>query len=466
MFLLGGGKLGQMLAALVTLHVMTSLMGPVMVATVSQFNSLGSLVYGLLAYPVITFFMRHQQEWRNEGVLAGNLRYFLRYILAIAALSAIALALVQQLFHIVSGVSPLTCALVTGLLATTLSLQSMGTNGLNVFSRSGGYVLFNNLGVWSVPLIGGLLFTLVSPQPLYWMFGLILGQGLCSISLVVLGRMARQPHGHGGSGLHVRTMLHFASAQSVSFALWWMQSQSYRFTLGAMGLAKIVGLVASAQMITNQLMQAFTSVMGDFFMPMIMSREGATREGLSKFVNALLPATLFFGATLIGIGPLLVRLFLGSRFHGVASFIAINAAMDTMWGIYAILCYVSTARVDMRATVQTTLIGGLLTLVLAPLLSSVLPPLLGTLLGLGFGYATLGGFSMLKMVRTLDLSFGRILAAGSFGLPIIASGIAISYRVPGTLISMLLLSLVGLYFFAVQYLLARLWLKASQSATF
>jgi O-antigen/teichoic acid export membrane protein len=449
-----------MLAALVTLRIMTSLMGPSQVATVSQFSSIAGLVFGLLAYPVVTYFVRHQLEWQSHNTLASHLGQLTRYIFILSAGTGLVAMGIQFLFPLVSGVSAPLTGLVVGLLTATLSFAAMGSLGLNVFARRWAYISFVNLGAWACPLIAAILFLAISPSPASWSLGIAFGQAIGALSFVFLLAPALRSRAETATRLNHRTIADFAGAQSIAFVLWWGLSQSYRFSLGSLGLTEVIGLVAAVQMITSQLMQAFTGVMSDFFMPRIMHREGATKASLGVFVEALLPAIIFFGITLVGVGPLLVLLFLGERFHGVSGFIGISALLDTFWGVYSVLCVVCIAQVDTRPTIRATLLGAALTILLVPVLAIWWQPLWGTLLAMGIGYAAMGVSSLITLARTLALPWRRSLAAVAMGVPVAAGGTIYAWHPLGLLPSLALLAVIGLYFAAGQYVLARRWLGA------
>ena len=456
--LLAAGKAGQMAGSLVALRLMTSLMTPMAVATVSQFNSIGALVYGLLGYPVTTYFMRHQQEWMAEGSLGRHLASYARYTFSLGLAAGLLFLVVQLFYPVVTGASPAECGIIVAVLCVSLTFFAMGTNGLNVLSRRNAYVLFLNLGAWAAPAFATALFIWITRSPVTWSLGMAIGQGLGAISFAILIVLGSRNRSSAHPQLNLRLIFNFASAQTVSFVFWWAQSQSYRFTLGGLGLANTVGLLAAAQMITSKLTQAFSSVLGDYFTPRIMSHEGSKEESLSNFVDAMIPAVIFFGFILIGMGPELVQLFLGIRFQTVTRFISISAALDTMWGIYNVLYYVCISRIDIRPTIWTMLIGSICTMALVPMLAISWSPLWGTLLAMGVGYSAMGASSLYFISRVTTISWRRILCAILLGIFAMIPVITVGQRNLGILADVAIILILGLFFIAGEIFLARSWL--------
>lgn len=455
--LLGGGKLAQMVAALVTLRVMTALLGPAEVTTVSQLSSIAGLAYGVFFYPVITYFIRHKQEWQDNGILYGHLLKYVRYTLILACVYGVIVAVLQIFHPLVTGVSVAASGLIVALLTATLAFSAMGTGGLNVTHHRRLYVAFNNLGVWSTALLGAALFLLVSPIAISWSVGAGLGQTLASLSFLFLLGFAMRHTAAVKEALPLRRIAQFASTQAIAFALWWLMSQSYRFTLGGLNFIETVGLIAASQMITSQLVQAFAAVMGDFFMPRIMSREGASPASLEKFASAMLPASILFGGVLACIGPLLVQLLLDPKFHQVAYFISVTAVIDTFWAVYNVSYMTCNARLDMRPTIWATLGGALLCLALVPLLTQYLPPLPATLTAMLLGYGCMAATSLYTMGRIMRLPWRRSLLAIALSLPVAA--IAVPAYNGGLFLCLAALAGSGLCLLGGQLLLAKQWLR-------
>ncbi|MHB8621944.1 MAG: lipopolysaccharide biosynthesis protein [Sulfuricaulis sp.] len=467
----------QILAALATIKIATSLMSPGQVGSINQVTALSSLLYATFITPVSYYVMRGLLDWHDSGMLAERLRKFIRYVTIVSVLSALAIFLIEWKTNIVSSISGPWVTLLILLYLLAFSIHTVASTGLIILGRRAAYVIFTNAASW-IGLGAAIFFLWQTAKPEMWLLGIYGGFVVSSClylgsSYFQLSHNSRiQGHVQDHVPFTLKKVLAFAWPMAIIYVLGWIQLQSYRFLLeGIAGLAS-VGLFFAAHAICAAPMQTFQTMFNEFYSQTLYRRlKGESREGLAKAWNAYaavyVPAVILFGSFLMGCGPYLAKILLGPEFQIVASILIWPAMVETLRGISTSLDTMGIVKIDMKINVLPSIVGA----ICAPLLIYLLAkhnPLVGTGVAL-----TLSGLASLIVVipisyRALPIRWPieRIIFAMILGLPMVIVGNVASRAVGAITWPTALVGLgIGIVYLIIgQYFLARAWLGNMSSS--
>ena len=463
---LGAGRGLQAVAALVTIRVATGLLPPETMGHVVQTTSLVWLMYWMAGAPVGAYVSRAFLGWRDHGVARKQLMRYFIFVMIAAVASAILVLALRSSASIIPGISAVTLAALTLLYLFSFPLQTAGTGCLILLGRRISYVSFGNLAVWGGLLLAVVLFHYYSSAE-SWVAGVFLGNLAAACAFFLVMRTAEEPAEATTSSLPftLRAVFMFAWPQVLTSALWWSQSQSYRFVLGELGGPALVGLFAAGYSVCAGTMQTLETLFNEIYNPKLyrtLADQGQAGQvqAWNDYASAYLPAIVLFGAFLAGMNPFLANVLLAKQYHAIVPILFIPALTETMRAMYTVINTMGVVKLDMRIIVPPVIIGA----ILAPLLVYVLgsmDALLGTAVGLLLAYLAvfLVVIPMTRSALPIRWPIGRILTAALAGLPMIILGQLLPRMLDTTLmVSVIVLAVGALYMAGAQYLFARPWL--------
>lgn len=477
LLMLSLGRGLQVLAGLVTIKIATTLLSPSDVGSMNQLMSLAVLGTSAVLIPMAAYIGRGCLEWMDTGTLSRRLGSYVLVVLAVAPALGLVAWVIQSQLILVEGVGAAWVGGLVALYTVGFSLHTMGTSGLNLIGHRFLYVLFGNIAVW-----GGLILALwysdgaVSPE--MWLLGIFCGFLLSSLSYALLNRYARagapaiSSDAPGMLPFDWRTVFMFVWPQAMVFVLWWVQSQSYRFVLSWVADIATVGLFAAGYMICSVPMQTFESLFNEFYGPTLYrALKGQGREGMAQAWNAYaaayIPAVILFGAFLVGNATFMVKLLLGEQFQAVTAILIWPALTETFRAISSTLHQLGLAKIDMTINVLPVMAGALV----APTLVYVLAPyepLLGTALALLAAGVAVFAVVIPISCRALPVAWPirRIMYALVLGVPLCLVGRLMGVGLGELSESKAVIALVisGLVMVALQYIMAKAWLREMRLA--
>lgn len=465
-FVLGAGRGLQALAGLVTIRVATDLLTPETMGYVAQTTGLVWLLSWIVVAPVGVYVGRGFLGWLDYGVARKQLMRFLVFVVTAAVASALLLLIVRSSISIIPGISAVTLAALTLIYMFGFPLHTAGTGCLILLGRRISYVAFGNLAVW-----GGLLFAVglfhYFSSPEAWLFGVYLGYVAAAFAFFRVMRVAEKSAGDATGSLPftVRAVFMFAWPQVLTSALWWTQSQSYRFVLGEVGGPALVGLFAAGYTVCAGTIQTFEALFNEIYNPKLYRTladqgQAGLAQAWNEYASAYLPAVVLFGAFLVGMNPFLAKVLLAERYHEIVPILFIPALTETLRAMYTVLHTMGVVKLDMRVIVVPVIVGAILSPFLVYVLGSI-DSLLGTALGMFLAYLAVFLVVIPISRSTLPIRWpvGRILGAALVGLPMIILGQLLPKVFDATLaISLVVLAIGVLYMVGAQYVLARPWL--------
>lgn len=465
-----------MLAALVAIKIATSMMSPDQVGTVNQLTSVAILLSSAFIAPVTTYFGRGFLLWLDAGELRTRLRQLLVYVLAAGLVLSFAAFAIQAVTNLIPGT---TASWVLALAATYLTAYSVHlvvTGGFAVLGERAVYAGLQNIAAWcGLGFALALFWSFAKPEA--WLLGIYGGFVVSACALIWLIKRveAKTPATDGGAKpqmtFTVESAFAFAWPQAIVYALWWIQSQSYRFILDDVAGLASVGLFFAAYALCSMPMQTFETLFNEYYAPTLYgtlkngSREEAARAW-NEYASAYVPAVVLFGAFLVAVGPGLAVLLLGPGFREAGYFVLWPALAETARAISSSLYTMGIVKLDMKINIPPVIAGAIAAPVLVYLLAPH-APLAGT--GQALFLASLAVLAIVIPIsrRALNVKWPRwrIALAVIAGLPLLIGGELINHFAPSanTMQALMVVALAAFYLVVMQYLLARSWIHRTSS---
>jgi len=463
---LGLGRGMQALAGLMIIRVATELLPPDTMGYVAQTTSLIWLISWIGISPVCVYVGRAYLGWRNHGLAKARLTQYLVFVTMAAVSAAILLLLTQSGISAINGLSALALAALGLLYFLGYPLQTVGVGCLILLGRRVSYAIFGNLAMWGGLLCAVALFHRFSNAE-SWLAGIFLGNLTAALSFLLVLRVAEQSDHSGTPPLpfSFREVFDFAWPQALTAALWWSQSQSYRFVLGDLGGPALVGLFAAGYTVCAGVMQTLEALFNEIYNPKLYrtladGNDAVRTRAWNDYASAYLPAVMLFGAFVTGMVPFLGRVLLAERYHAVLPLLFIPALTETLRSMYTVINTMGVVKVNMKLTVMPVVVGAFLSPILVYVCGTS-SPLWGTALGLLLAYLAvfLATIPVTRAALPISWPVRRMMTAAVFGAPMIAVGHFLPRMIEATLgLSIAVLALGALYMAGVQYILSRPWL--------
>lgn len=464
LFIVGLGRVGQILLALVSMRVMTRFLSGAEVGHVYLVLSLASYFSLVFISPVGQYINRRIHRWHQEKSLLSRFSLYNLYVMAVSAGAIPVLYSVRYAFGIGAGFP------VVALLLTVAALIYFGTwnstlipalNMLN-FRRS-----FVGLTVFTLvfSLAFSMLFVLsVQRTALFWLLGQISGLLLLSAAalyyffrkVLVDSSVPVQFRGGALSGIYK-----FSLPLLVTSFFMWVQGQSYRVVVEKNIGAEFLGLLAVGLGVASSIGAAVESMLQQIYYP-IYYREINTEDhehrtaAWRKMAGVMLPLYLLVMLFVSFLADHLVTVLVDHKFRAAALFTVFGAWIEFSRVSTNILA--SVAHSEMRTDHLATpfAFGGGVTAA-GVIVGSLLPGYryyvpLALLLG---GMCTL--YLMLRSMRKimpLRIDRAQLKLAATLSLPL-PLALLIPNRGASVLVSLGVLMVFGLYLTWAQYYLYR-----------
>ncbi|MBI1923209.1 hypothetical protein HYR99_03055 [Candidatus Poribacteria bacterium] len=461
------GRMVQATGQMLTVRVATELLSPAQIAGVTQMGSMAMLFNVLLIAPVWHYIARGFGEWRDTRRLVEYLQRYLVYLPIVTLVAMIAVWGLQSQFHLVNGFSTRWVVSLISIYMLSAPISTMGTTGFNLLNQRIKFVFFSNIPVWVGLGISVLLFRAYA-SPSVWSLGQFAGLSVGGLSFVMLNRKLQgersKPSVTDAKTLPftVHAIFGFAWPVVITAALWWMQSQSYRFVLDKIQGPAHVGLFTMGYGLAATPIAMYEGIFGQFYEPIYYNDlKGQGVEGQARawnrYARAYLPGIFLTGVFVASSGTFLAQILLGEQFRAAAVVLVVWAAIiESIRATGAMMYHLGVAKVDMRINIPPVAAGA----VLAPLgvlVCGRIDPLIGTAVGLLSAGLVVLVIIMVMSQKALPIAWPvrRIIMSGLLSIPL-AFGFQIAkwfLPTPTTLSAVSVLACGGVYLLAVQALM-------------
>lgn len=463
---LGAGRVALGLAMLATTRVMTELLSPEEVGETFLVLAVTGLFALAAIGPMGNYFNRQLHPWKAQGVLVPRLGSMTAWFLLVAAVATLLLPLVLALAPGLGGIPVGWLVVLVGGSLLVGSFHQTVIPSFNLLGHAGWYVAAAVVtAVGALGLSAALVLT-IGPRAELWLLGPLVAQGLVAVAVLPRFLRAAGP-GRGVSRpvrADVRAAFLFAIPLAISVALWWVQSQGYRFVVAGAEGAAALGLFAMGYMLASGILALFEALFTQVLQPAYYRKATlgdaeARRHAWEDYAGALFPGLLLTGVLVVGAAPLLAKVLLGPAFQTAVQYAAWGAAAECARIAIAAYALVAHVELDTRALIVPHAVGAAVALGVTLLLV----PSLGAH---GAGVALAGSnLVTLALVRRaararlpVQVSGQRLLEGLVAALPVAALG-AVAWWVldadPSPAILLGALGLVGLLYLAGQGYLLR-----------
>ncbi|HLA36634.1 MAG TPA: hypothetical protein VJ001_17370 [Rhodocyclaceae bacterium] len=379
------GRIGVLIAGVTAMKLLTTFFSPEEIAAQNQLLAISNLLASGLLAPLIVYFARGLIEWRAAGVLPEQASVLVRRLIALSLPLAALGAAVNLHWYLVKGISPTWVFGLLWLYLLAFPLNFLFANFVGILAQRPRSALYSGAAAWAGLGLALLLFFRIERID-GWILGTHLGLLATLPALMIVirsqARSAGDPPAHF-LDMSFGAIYRFCWPQVVVYALWWLQSQSYRFMLPSLADQQSVGLFFVAYALCSVPMQAFESALGELCTPRLY-RDAGNRGGQAavlawqSYVSVYAPAILLFGGFLSLALPIAGKILIGERFHGVLSLLFAPVLTEMARALCSTMHAMGLAQVDMRVNLPVVALGAALSVATLPLYVAIYPPVIAT----------------------------------------------------------------------------------------
>jgi O-antigen/teichoic acid export membrane protein len=469
----GLGKVLQLLAAVLSIRLLTTLMNPEQVGQINQFLSVGALAASGVIIPVIVYFARGLTGWKASGQLSRKLLQILTEIAVLSSLLTICATLMHERLLEGFGQGASSFAMLYGLYVFGFSAFTLLSICASVLGQRVRNAIYANLSSWGGLALAAMLFVR-NEDPWAWVAGISTGYLIASQGLWFVGRKntAASPLATDPLSFRPSLVFRFVWPQVLFYLFWWVQSQSYRFALAEVSSVASVGLFFAAYALVSVPLQAFESAFSEVYSPTLFREiEGGAPDShvraWNRYVQAYLPCILIFGVFLAGCAPHMARLVLGQSFQVDPVFYVLPAFAEVGRALASVNHTLGVAKLDMRRLLPPAVVGA----VLSPCLVLALgprDPLFGT--GFALCVASIGVLAVVyaQSMRTpgIEWPWRRMGFTAMISSPLVVAGVFAHVWLPNTPgYAVAACMLLAVYSLGCLYAMSRPWLRHLREAS-
>lgn len=316
------------------MRLATTYLQPGEMGRLSLITAVTAFVSLFLVNPVGMFINRRFHDWETLGRTRLYLKLHWLYLLAISALIAGALVVLNNTYEFdfqlsTSWLLVLVCGSV---LFNTINQTVIPS--LNLLELRGPFVFLTLATIAAGLVISLLLVQGFGATAEFWLLGMLLGQIIFALigTQIFFGKLQPQVHADLPGRPHLRALFDFAWPVAISVGFNWLQTQGYRFFVAdSLGLVAL-GLFVAGYGISAGLMAAFESVLTTYFQPRFYKAvsnndQHEQARAWSKYASAILPSLMLVIFMLIGLAPELTRFMVGPAYQSASQYV--------VWGVLA-----------------------------------------------------------------------------------------------------------------------------------
>lgn len=473
MLLISLSRLLQLALVFAGIKIATTLMPPAEMARVYLITSLFSITALVFINPVGMFINRRLNSWNNNGTAHCYFTLFWLYALGISLIVYVIVVAVGSSDILPFPSVGLLAAVVAGTLMAATFNQTV-IPGLNLLGHQG---WFNLLTVITslISLLASIWAILnLSLRAEFWQLGVICGNLIGAIwgCKLFYQKLNRQTMYVPPTRRHFKSFVAFTLPIAAVVGLGWIQNQSYRFFIeSSLGLHEL-GLFATGYGISVGLISAWESVLTAYLYPRLykrISNQYLTNQSdaWNEYAQVMLPSVILVGFLVFVCAPELARVMLGPQFYSSKEYVGwgVMAELGRVGGtVYAMVAH---ARMNTKPLIFPALTGAALSLALIALW---LPEFAAHGVGAALMVSSITLFTLTFItsnnMMAINFPIDRLLVALTMGLGLFVLGAILRSLVPDTSVASALayLSIVGLTFLGLQFILLRPFIKIVQAS--
>lgn len=465
------GRVLQMVIALVSVRVSTSLLSTGEVGNIYLINSLFGFFGLALINPVGMYINRKVHRWVDEKSVLNRFSIFNIYLIFLAISSTGVVYLLSRFWHVGAtiDVRMLILLLMFSIYFTTWNQTIIPT--LNLLNQRMSFVLFTLLTLalglgFSILLVKAKSATAVS-----WLGGQLAAQILITLFALVYFRKAIGGDVNFSGARHVMTrgnlnhVLHFVFPLGCTTFFMWMQNQSYRIIIEKILGAEFLGLIGIGIGLASSIAVAAESLIQQLYLPGFyrdINTPDAAKRTAAWNAMAQLTIPVYIALTIMVscLAPFLLHILASKKFGGAYIFVIYGAWIEFFRMTTNILNSVAHSEMRTKHLLRAYVVAGLLAMggtYWGAQLSNFALVIPIILVVSGLTAMTIMYHDMKRLMQ-IKVGIRRIRKSILLSLPF-AVALPFFSQQPTLPVSLLLVGFCGCYFLLTQYLLAQSLLK-------
>jgi len=465
------GRILQMVIALVSVRVFTSLLSTGEVGNLYLINSLFGFFGLALINPVGMYINRKVHRWVEEGSVLNRFSVFNIYLILLAISSTGAVWLLSRFWHVGATIDGrmLLLFLMFSIYFTTWNQTIIPT--LNLLNHRMSFVLFTLLTLALGLGFSILLVRLTSATAVSWLSGQLGAQILITLLALVYFRKAVGGEVSFSGARDVMTrenlehVLYFVFPLGCTTFFMWLQNQSYRIIIEKTVGAEFLGIIGLGIGVASSIAVAVESLIQQIYLPGfyrdINTPDLAKRTAAwNAMAQLTIPVYIALTIMVSCLAPFLVHILASRKFGAAYIFVIYGAWIEFFRMTTNVLTSVAHSEMRTKYLLRAYLVGGLVVMggtywgAQQSNFATVIPIVLvaSGLLAMSIMYRDMKKLMQIKVgIRNIRKS---ILMSLPFAL-----ALPFFFRPPTLPLSLLLVGLGGCYFLLTQYLLVQPLLK-------
>ena len=363
------GRVAQLIIAVASMRLVTTLLDPAQLGQVSLVATLTALFALLLVNPVGMFINRRLHTWSETESLRPRLHAFFAYLGGVAALSGSLVATAVWASGMQIGMTAVSlAALVAGSLLFNTVIQTL-VPSLNMLGRVRLFAVLTICGSLVNLALSVAFIRLAGPSAFVWMGGAVVGQAL--LSLLAYWLFFRgSPAGPNWAAIdrdQLKRLIAFSWPVAIAVGLAWAQMQGYRFLIAKQEGLVALGLFTAGYGIAAAMVSALEQILTTWFQPAFYRAANSIDPQINDgawqhYASAMLPLSIVGMLALIASAPDLVALMLGPDFQTVTTYVVLGALAEStrVWvGVFTLATHM---KLKTRLLLLPGVLGTLLTL--------------------------------------------------------------------------------------------------------
>lgn len=418
--LLGFGQLAM-------IRVLTSVLSPAEIGKYYLLMSVISWFTLFLINPVTTYVLRHLYGWNNAGVAHIAIRKLLLYLLLVSMGASVILLGLHRFDLFDFNVSYELLVFVIPLLISLNTLSGLAPALCNLLGKYRAFVLFCNLELWGKlviiglfcfffpPLVGTVLWSVV-----FWGVIITILSGNYLYRCLKKTIDAENPF----TSKMAKDIFMFSWPLALASALYWGQSEGYRFILQDTAGVDFLGKFVVAYSLGAALMIAIDTLFHQLYMPVFykeISEETNEShiEAWNKYAKKLVSVCIPIGIYIACAGPFMARWLVHSSYRDVGIYAAFGAISQLFRVLAAASYFGIVAQKNTKALILPGVIGTIIALAGTWVLSSKLP-IAGTGISLVLSHfiVSIGTYWALKRKITVKIPWRRVVETMVLSFPL------------------------------------------------
>lgn len=374
LFIILGGRILQVIIAVLSIRVVTSLLVPEQMGNVYLFLTVQTFFVFALISPVGQFINRKTHAWEREKNIVDNLFSFLVYVIAISIFSILVVFVLYTELEMLNGI-PLGVVLIfIPAFIVVMTMNQTVIPMLNMLHHRISFTVLTVLTSAGALLLGFILIKQYQVADISWLEGILISNFIFAL----IGYYTlRNKLGEGFGGIsffkqsctlgNIRPILKLVIPISFATLFMWAQNSGYRIIIEQkLGLA-FLGYLGVGLAIAMQIASTVESIVSQYLSP-IYYRDIADRDAtgrakvFNEYLNTALPVYLLLALYVSFLAPYIVDILVDKTYEKVYIFVIFGIWVEFFRMVANLFYAVSLSEFKTRKIMLPYVFGSIVTI--------------------------------------------------------------------------------------------------------